>query len=367
MDWNYFKENVSIVQLVEALGYSFNKQKGKEPKQYEHPNGDKVIISQKLNPNMEVYFTRNNYDDNGTVVDFVKNRLSMFNVYYDSEWEGVIKVLPEFAGKPFEPVKKEAVNSGSRDKFNKEEFEIRSAKMEDLTYLQYDRKLRPETIKAFISNIRMVRQNGKPFNNIGFPYTIPEKYSNDPEINGFELVNYMFKGHAKGSNRKEAVWLANLSESPQLIRDIFIAESAIDAMSYYELNHHKYNFEHAVFISTGGNVLKDQVKNILKAFPDSKCHTIFDNDFSGKMYDILFACVKSKREIVMRKKNESVVFELKKGIFEIPANQISLFKFERLTGIRSGVRTHKATGKDFNEMLQNLKNGMYSRGGVKRI
>ena len=197
MDWNYFKENVSIVQLVEALGYSFNKKKGKEPKQYEHPNGDKVIISQKLNPNMEVYFTRNNYDDNGTVVDFVKNRLSMFNVYYDSEWEGVIKVLPEFAGKPFEPVKKEAVNNGNIDKFNKEEFEIRSAKMEDLTYLQYDRKLRPETIKAFISNIRMVRQNGKPFNNIGFPYTIPEKYSNNPEINGFELVTICLRAMPK--------------------------------------------------------------------------------------------------------------------------------------------------------------------------
>ena len=43
---------------------------------------------------------------------------------------------------------------------------------------------------------------------------------------------------------------------------------------------------------------------------------------------------------------------MKKGTFEIPIEQISLARFERVTGIRSGVRAHKAKGKDFNEMLQ---------------
>lgn len=88
----YFKENVSILQVVEALGYQYNRRKGRNPLQYEHSKGDKVIISDKVNPMMQVYFTRNDYADHGTVVDFVKNRLTMFNVHYNSEWEGVLKV-----------------------------------------------------------------------------------------------------------------------------------------------------------------------------------------------------------------------------------------------------------------------------------
>lgn len=128
----------------------------------------------------------------------------MFNVQYSTEWEGVIKVLSEFAGKPYEPAKKSEPNN-NRDNFNKELFEIRPARMEDLTYLQYERMLLSETIEAFITHVHMVRQNGKSFNNIGFPYTIPEKYSDNTDTKGYELVNYMFKGQAIGSNRKEAV------------------------------------------------------------------------------------------------------------------------------------------------------------------
>ena len=72
----YYKENISIIRMVEAMGYAYNHRKGRHPKQYEHPNGDKVIINDKLYPKVEVYFTRNNYEDKGTVVDFVKNRLT---------------------------------------------------------------------------------------------------------------------------------------------------------------------------------------------------------------------------------------------------------------------------------------------------
>ena len=97
MNLQYFKEHVSIIQLVETLGYSPNRRKGRNPLQYEHPNGDKVIISNKVHPAYQVYFTRHNYTDHGTVVDFVKNRLPMFNVSYTSEWDGVVKVLSSFS------------------------------------------------------------------------------------------------------------------------------------------------------------------------------------------------------------------------------------------------------------------------------
>lgn len=106
MNLQYYKQKVSIIQLVESLGYTLNRSKGRYPKQYEHPNGDKVIVYNKFKSPREAYFTRNNYDDKGSVVDFVKNRLSMFNVHYNSEWEGVYKVLDEFSSTSFRPKKR---------------------------------------------------------------------------------------------------------------------------------------------------------------------------------------------------------------------------------------------------------------------
>ncbi len=354
----YFKENVSIIQVVEALGYQYNRRKGRNPLQYEHPNGDKVIISNKVNPSMEVYFTRNNYDDKGTVVDFVKNRLSMFNVYYNSEWEGVLKVLSEFAGKPFDDRRPATQTIDKLEKkqqpFRPDDFEISTPSIRDLSYLYHDRHLNKEALKIFLPFIRLVRDKESSFRNIGFTYTIPRQggQAGEDKISGFELVNHLFKGHAKGSQRRDAVWLANLAPSSQLVTDMYIGESAIDAMSFYQQYIGKYNFDNSLFISTGGNVLKNQVVNVLKAFPRAKVHTIFDNDFSGHMYDIYLAGLKSNKEIAIKKNRNSVRFELKKGIFEIPMDQISLARFERITGIRSGIRSHKSKGKDFNEMLQ---------------
>jgi len=352
MNLQYYKQNVSIIQLVETLGYTYNRSKGRYPKQYEHPNGDKVIIYDKAKSIGESYFTRNSFDDKGTVVDFVKNRLSMFNVHYHSEWEGVLKVLAEFSGDSIgRHIQKQGVyqNTGkANQEFNPKLFEVQQATLKDLSYLRFERKLNKDTLAKFLPFIQTVRMKGKKFTNIGFAYHQP----GSDQVQGYELVNFHFKGHAPGSQRKSAVWTADLSDAPQLINQVYIAESAIDAMSFYQLNKHKNKFDQAVFISTGGNVLRNQVEQILQAFPNTKINTLFDNDFSGKMYDIFLAGIKSKRDLRITRESDAVVFHLEKGQFRLPIQQVSLSKFEKATGIRSGIRPFKAEGKDFNEMLQ---------------
>jgi hypothetical protein len=339
MNLQFYKQNVSIIQLVESLGYTLNRSKGRYPKQYEHPNGDKVIIYDKAKSPSESYFTRNNYDDKGSVVDFVKNRLSMFNVHYNSEWEGVLKVLAEFSGDSFDQnITKQRVDlnaNKARNNFNPNLFEVKQAKLKDLSYLRFERKLNKDTLSRFIPYIQTVRRKGKKFTNIGFSYHQP----GIEQAKGYELVNFHFKGHASGSQRKSAVWMADLSSAPQLINQIYIAESAIDAMSFYQLNKHKYNFEQSVFISTGGNVLRNQVEQILKAFPKAKINTLFDNDFSGKMYDIFLAGIKSKRDLRITRESDSVVFHLEKGQFRLPIDQI------HYPGLRKSLEYAQVSGR----------------------
>jgi predicted RNA binding protein YcfA (HicA-like mRNA interferase family) len=172
MNLQYYKQNVSIIQLVETLGYAYNRNKGRYPKQYEHPNGDKVIIYDKAKSIGESYFTRNSFDDKGSVIDFVKNRLPMFNVQYHSEWEGVLKVLAEFSGDSFDQnITKQRVDlnaNKARNNFNPNLFEVKQAKLKDLSYLRFERKLNKDTLSRFIPYIQTVRRKGKKFTNIGF-------------------------------------------------------------------------------------------------------------------------------------------------------------------------------------------------------
>jgi hypothetical protein len=208
MNLQFYKQNVSIIQLVESLGYTLNRSKGRYLKQYEHPNGDKVIIYDKFKSPREAYFTRNNYDDKGSVVDFVKNRLSMFNVHYNSEWEGVLKVLSEYSGISFKDDFTRQALKRKRDepkaKFDSGLFEVKPARLEDLSYLTYERKISMDKLNIFLPHIQTVRMKDRPYTNIGFPYKQPGK----EQVVGYELVNYDFKGHAPGSQRKDSVWMA---------------------------------------------------------------------------------------------------------------------------------------------------------------
>ena len=101
MDFRTARGQVSIVQIAEYLGYIHNTSKGKIRLQYEHPNGDKVIISNPDDNNRQVYFNPDGSNDKGSVFDFIKNRLSDFkNISYRKDMDGVIQVLEQFINEP---------------------------------------------------------------------------------------------------------------------------------------------------------------------------------------------------------------------------------------------------------------------------
>ena len=72
MDFRTARGQVSIIQIAEHLGYTYNKSKGQIKPQYEHPNGDKIIITNPHDNSRQVYFSRDGSNDKGSVIDFIK-------------------------------------------------------------------------------------------------------------------------------------------------------------------------------------------------------------------------------------------------------------------------------------------------------
>ena len=159
----------------------------------------------------------------------------------------------------------------------------------DNPYLTVQRKLSPQTVEDFANRL-FIYQVGK-YNHIGFPFRKPSQM----EILNFEMRNYFaetntnYKAFATGGDKAQSCWMANFVPFDK-VTDIYLFESAIDAMSFYEINHYTKETTCA-FISTGGYVTKSQIENISRIFPSDKVkwNCCYDNDASGNGFDITTA------------------------------------------------------------------------------
>lgn len=349
--FDYYKDHVPIVQVAEALGYKLNKKAGRNPLEYKHPDHNTIVIGNLKG--RQRYFTRHESENKGSVIDFVKHRLNMFNEYYIKESEGINKVLASFAGVPHLSGV-QAFTSQSKSQwlsekktFNLKDFSLTRPELKDLLYLSHHRGINKETLNVFMQHVQLVKAKHKPTTDIGFPYRVPGKN----ELVGFELVNYMFKAHARGSNKSEGLWIADLTGTG-FPPKVLIGESAIDAISFYQLFWQKHQLDKAAFMSTGGYVTDKQLRNVIGQFPASQFHTLFDNDISGHLYDIRTACMKANKELKIYNDQEDYKFQYNnRSSFSIPKEQVSLTNFRIASGLRSTIRVHKAKGKDFNEMV----------------
>ena len=365
-----FKQRVSIIQILEDLGFVRDKSKGKtQPEYYKldgHGNKNEDIVLKNPQSANELYFNRNDSRDNGDLISFVKNRLSDFPQFsHSNDMVRVNMILGHYANITYVPRTAEYERFNTKEPFNRDEFTEKKPDVQGLKYLTAERKISPKTVEAFLPFITTVHDNqGKGnFYNVAFPYTRP----GSDEITNYELRNYGFKGMARNGNKTESLWMATNAERPETVKNIYLFESALDAMSYYELHKSKVSLQDSVFASIGGYVSPKQITGIVEHYANAKVHTGFDSDANGHLYDIKVACLLAGKElqITQDRAKENYSFEVNGKKFSIGAGELSLNKFKALSGLRPDMKVHKAPGEanDFNEVLKNSEsNGM----GVKR-
>ena len=85
---------------------------------------------------------------------------------------------------------------------------------------------------------------------------------------------------AAGGDASSSVW----GVYSRKVDRIFIFESAIDAMSFYELYKDKQTFQHTALVSTGGGLSGNQITNLIKTYNPQEIVCCFDNDKQGTRY-----------------------------------------------------------------------------------
>ena len=353
MTFQEFREKVPIMQVAEYLGYKPVRDKTTSFRPVLRLGGDVVIIKNPTTPGQQLYQCPGS-DERGSVVDFVQNRLSQFSQLgpFRNEIDGINKVLTYFAGLLYD-YNAYIKNYGLRGAkpFDLAQYPFQDASPEKLRYLTIERAISLNTIKDFLPYIKMVQNRG--YTNIGFPYSVPGK---ENEIRGFELRNYGFKSFSQGGDKVNSTWRASFSPDKSVVSGVYVFESAIDAMSYYELNKVRCA-ENSVFVSTGGNPGISQFVNLFKEFPAAVFYGGFDNDLAGRLCDIALACAKEGITLTKRIENDYILFTMNQKSFSLVKEQVALDKVMACYGKKSySTQSIKPQiGKDWNEMLQYTK------------
>jgi len=132
-------------------------------------------------------------------------------------------------------------------------------------------------------------KKGVTVRNLSFPLTVP---GGDGTVVGFEERGRLrrdgsgaYKGKAAGSNGSLGLWIASPAGTALKDADrVFLFESAYDAMAYWQLHRDEdRDLRKAVFVSTGGNPTRGQMKGLIHA-TNATFHLCFDNDPAGRQF-----------------------------------------------------------------------------------
>jgi hypothetical protein len=232
---------------------------------------DSIIIGNPASASSQYYFNPQNDNDKGTLIQFVRNRLGVLfvNNSLKKQAENINAVLYGYLKLPIPEKRFELCRKEKTIVFN-------PALLQPFTntdYLVKERGILLDVLhnELFAGSIKQMLQ--QQFINIAFPYT-----DSNETIVGTELCNHDFKAHAAGSNKSVGIWHSNILSST---KNIVIAESGIDALSYHQLKGNDRN----LYISVGGNLTLGQLNTIAGLAQKINASTIigaFDNDDAGK-------------------------------------------------------------------------------------
>lgn len=375
-----FRAKISIAEIAEQLGYWKDPSGGQKYLCYclgnKNNPTDEIII---YNPNISAkntYFSRKGgLNDKGNLINFVENRLNKFTCSASGK-AGVNEVLSKYLGSDFKVNRTSETytnnNQTEQVKFNSQYWTPKPLNDTSKNYLAVRRKLSQSTINDFYSRLHIYTVGGN--NHVGFPFRKPGQM----EITNFELRNYFpsnnqnYKGFCQGGDKSESCWMANFVPFEK-VTDIYAFESAIDAMSFYEIKGFSKETT-AAFISTGGFVTTGQINSLKKVFPNVKWHCCYDNDATGNLFDITTACLLKgetckvyNMPTTLKQPERMVHISRENGIEEsFYAKDFSSKEYLEKNKLNNIEVIKPIRGKDWNELLKSYRSFNFDSSPTKK-
>jgi hypothetical protein len=316
--YDELRARISLMEFAQAHGYVLNRRKGLCWPVLQHATGDRVIIVNPNHPGNDGYFNPNDDRDRGTLIHFVTHRLGwLFPQDPTLSTSGnVNRILHDWLQLPYHERRYLAKTALPSRHGSKVEMSVCNpallTPLTDIGWLR-ERGILRETLEVPLFRNRIMQYRNGTHVNIAFPYRIHP----DGEIVGAELRNHTFKGHMPGSRKSVSIWSSAMLPDT---RRIMVCESALDALSHYQL------FEDASmgYASFGGQLTLGQIKAIrtlTETAPGSPLQLVIgvDQDTKGAQYAEMLTEAFPKAERIY------------------------------------------AEGKDFNEMLQRARKNQSSR------
>lgn len=257
-------KSMNLGHIAQVYGYIFNKSESSPSSQvFKHPDGDKIIIA--TGEDGHAVFFNIQGTASGSVIDFIMHR-EHCNLGYARQYLRRLVNIPSPTAPAFVSVAKPKIVSRDLVALS---VQWASFGPYQGQYLQ-GRGLTAATLTHVGDRLR---QDGR--GNACF------RHDNAQRLAGWEVKNKGFTGYPEGGEK--ALFAARMGlEADEIPPRLIVAESAIDGLSYWQMNPAP-----ALVLSFAGSMTPEQgqlLARVLRKYHAAEVITATDNDTAGDRY-----------------------------------------------------------------------------------
>lgn len=295
LTFQQIKDSVELPELLTHYGYNLDKGENLNKGKWHVFKGDDTLVVFKGRGNDWMYYNTQDDRDKGSVIDWMKNRVSSGRIAGIQQepgrnlWQSVndhfraYLNLPEAQRPKLElaPVTPIEPNTRIQSLYLKN-----CTALTDTSYLE-SRGITKETLNnpqftgRILNQHHTVQREGMPaktYVNTAFPAY------HEGKIVGLELKGQGFKGQAPDGDFARSLWLSKEPEGGRRATTLVVSESGIDTLSYAQMHPQ----ERAIYASTAGVLTGNKIwemKRVMAAEGLTTIKSAFDNDTPGCHYD----------------------------------------------------------------------------------
>lgn len=183
-----------------------------------------------------------------------------------------------------------------------------------------------------------VQQFFKPWLEVSADNKLSLKY---PSLESNQRDEEIVTSHGSIVPSTPGIWCAG-THFPNIVRHNFLFYSGLEALSFCSMaTDWLLRPGYIAFSALGVCPVAFQINALRQKFPNARLHTVFGNDILGRITDCKVALWSTTKDALFKIERDIIIGRYNSKIFRIAEPGFSLSRFEKESGLRTGIRTHK--------------------------